>query len=187
MRTLGITGVNQTANDAAVASLVVSYSANGGAYIPLTDMLVAEAGNCNDVLTGDATGEINAACSNGRSGGAFAAAAVDTSAVLTLNAGQTLDFESTLTVYADPANFDSIDSSLDGLLLPELSLSAPNILVGDDDAEPTPEPATLLLVGAGPRLGFGLLHGGASRAKARVSARRNPARTGIRLPDDSIR
>jgi PEP-CTERM motif len=145
---LGITGTNLTSNDAAVASLVVGYSINGGAYQFLTDMLVAEAGNCNDVRTGDATAEINAACTNGGNGGAFAAAAVDAVNGLGLVNGNTIDFESTLTVYADPADFDSINSSLDGLLLSELNLSASNILIGDD-AFATPEPGTLFLLGAG--------------------------------------
>jgi hypothetical protein len=151
---LGITGINLTTNDAAVASLVVGYSVNGGAEQFLTDMLVAEAGNCNDVRTGDATAEVNAACANGGNGGAFSAAAVDTVNGLGLVAGDTLDFESTLTVYADPADFDSINSSLDGLLLPGLGLSAPDILIGDD-APATPEPGTLVLLGAGlASLGF---------------------------------
>jgi hypothetical protein len=146
---LGITGVNLTTNDAAVASLVVGYSVNGGAEQYLTDMILAVGGACaNDVTDGDAAAEINAACGNGGNGGAFAAAAVDTLNGLNLGAGQTLDFESTLTVYADPADFDSISSALDSSLLPELNLSsAPDILVGDDVV--TPEPGTLLLLGAG--------------------------------------
>jgi hypothetical protein len=144
---LGIVGTNLTTNDAAVASLIVNYSVNGGAYQALTDMIVAEAGNCNNVLAGDVTGGVNAACGNGGNGGAFAAAAVDTANGLGLVVGDTLDFESTLTVYADPANFDSIDSQLDSLLLPGLDLTAPNILIGDDAT--TPEPGTLVLLGAG--------------------------------------
>jgi len=145
---LGISGVNLTTNDAAVASLIVGYSINGGAYSYLTDMILAVGGACtNDVLDGDAAAELNAACGNGGQGGAYAAAAVDTLAALGLNAGDTLDFESTLTLYADPADFDSIYSGLDSSLLPGLGLSASDILVGDDAT--TPEPGTLLLLGAG--------------------------------------
>jgi hypothetical protein len=66
---------------------------------------------------------------------------------LNLALGETLDFESALTVYADPADFDNLSSSLDSSLLPGLGLSAPEILVGDDAV--TPEPGTLLLPGAG--------------------------------------
>jgi len=145
---LGISGVNLTTNDAAVASLVVGYSVNGGAYNFLTDMILAVGGACaNDVGLGDAAAEINAACTNGGNGGAYSAAAVDTLAALGLNAGATLDFESTLTLYADPADFDSIYSSLDTSLLPGLGLSAPDVLVGDSAV--APEPGTLLLLGAG--------------------------------------
>jgi hypothetical protein len=50
-------------------------------------------------------------------------------------------------VYADPAMFDSIFSSLDSSILPGLGLSAPDILVGDDAS--TPEPGTLVLLEAG--------------------------------------
>jgi hypothetical protein len=144
---LGIVGTNLTTNDAAVASLVVDYFINGVNQGFLTDMLVAEAGNCNNVLAGNATNGVNAACGNGGNGGAFSAAAVDTVNGLGLLAGDTLDFESTLTVYADPADFDSIYSQLDSLLLPGLDLSAPDVLIGDN-AE-TPEPGTLVLLGAG--------------------------------------
>jgi hypothetical protein len=112
-------------------------------------MILAVGGSCaNDVTDGDAAAEINAACGNGGNGGAFAAAAVDTLNGLNLTPGETLDFESTITLYADPADFDSIGSSTDGLLLSELDLSASDILVGDD-AVPTPEPGTWLLLGAG--------------------------------------
>ena len=145
---LGIVGTNLTTNDAAVASLVVGYSVNGGGEQFLANMLVAEAGNCNDVLTGNAVAEVNVACGNGGNGGAFSAASVDAANGLGLVLGDTLDFESTLTVYADPADFDSIYSELDSLLLPGLSLSAPDILIGDD-ASATPEPGTLVLLGAG--------------------------------------
>jgi hypothetical protein len=159
---LGLSGLNQTTNDAAVASLVVGYSVNGGAYNYMTDMILAIGGACaNDVTDGDAAARINAACGNGGNGGAFSAAAVDTVNGLALAAGQTLDFESTLTVYADPANFDLIYSNLDGALLPLLDLSATNILVGDDAT--TPEPGTLVLLGAG-LASLGLLTRRARRA-----------------------
>lgn len=143
---LGITGINETSQDAAVASLMVDYSVNGGAYQALTPMILAIGGSCannNDVLAGDAAAEINNACTDGT----FTAAALDATAKLTLAQGATIDFESTLTVYADPASFDLIDSGLDTGLLPALSLPGGEIVVGDD-ALASPEPGTLLLVGA---------------------------------------
>jgi len=60
---LGIVGTNLTANDAAVASLVVGYSINGAPDVFLTDMILAISGACsNDVLAGNVAAAVNAAC-----------------------------------------------------------------------------------------------------------------------------
>ena len=166
---LGLAGTNFASVDSSVASLVIEYSVNGGPLQDLTPMILAIGGSCtNDVAGGDVAVVLNSACpgvGGTGNGGAFQAAALDSSAPLALVGGNTIDFVATLTVYADPASIDSIApdlSLLNGLDIPGGLPS--DTLIGD--AASVPEPGSLLLFGSG----FGLVAFWRLRAARRARA-----------------
>jgi hypothetical protein len=163
---LSISGVNLTGSDAAVASAIVSYSINGGAFVAMPQLVLAAGGNCNNVAIGGAGGNVAAIAESGCNGNTFTGLAIDNLGAVNWAAGTTVDIVATLTAYADPMatdNFFSIQP--DGDLLSQLGASLPGF---DGDANtgqlaPTPEPATFGICG-GVVLALGLLSRRRSKA-----------------------
>jgi hypothetical protein len=144
---LSISGTNSTINDSAVASAIVEYSINGGAFIFMPQMVLAANGNCNNVTLG---GSGAAIVQNGCAGNKFTGLSIDNLGAVNWAQGTTIQIIAAITAYADPANFDILDSyipdanliSLTGATLPGFTGA-----VETGVAAPTPEPATLALTG----------------------------------------
>lgn len=153
---LAIGGINLTGNDASAASLIVDYSINGGAFVPMPEMVLGVNGNCSDDVsiggfTGNTAAEMNAGCGNGGNGGAFSALSIDNLGNFAFAPGTTIQVIATLTAYSDPSSIDSISPDIDLSLLPGVSL--PGFDLASAGA---PEPGTLFLIGAG-LAGLGLI------------------------------
>jgi hypothetical protein len=156
---LSISGANATANDAAVASAMVYYRINGGAFAAMDPLVLAAGGNCNNVAIGGAGGTVAAIAENGGcTGNTFTGLAIDNLGAVNWAAGTTVEIVATLTAYADPMatdNFFSIQP--DGDLLSQLGpLPTFSGDANTSEQAPTPEPATLGVCGLA-LVGLGLL------------------------------
>jgi hypothetical protein len=150
---LSISGVNLTANDAAVASAIVTYSINGGAFVALPQLVLAAGGNCNNVAIGGAAGANAAIIETGCNGNAYTGLAIDNIGAVNWAPGTTIQIVAAITAYADPASGDSIDSYVpDATLISDTGATLPGFAGAADTgvtAPTTPEPGTMLLLGAG--------------------------------------
>ena len=138
---LNISGILPAVGSADVASLVTQLSIGGAAFVIETPLILAAAGNGNTVASGGAGAIVQYG-----GGGTFRGLAIDNYGNFVLPAGTTITAITTVTAYADPASFQSLDIFLDPDLLAQTN-GLPNfVLVSDFSA---PEPAAYSLIGAG--------------------------------------
>jgi PEP-CTERM motif len=139
---LAIAGLLPAAGSADVASLVTQLSINGGAFATATPLILAASGTGSSVALAGS----GAAILYGP-GGSFAGAAIDNFGNFVLAAGSTITAITTVTAYADPANFETFDITLDPALLSATGATLPDFALISDS--PVPEPATYALFATG--------------------------------------
>jgi hypothetical protein len=147
---LSIAGDNLTASDSGVASEIVEYSVNGGAFVSMPQMVLAAGGHCNNAAIGGATGTTAAIEEAGCNGDAYVGLAVDNLGAQNWAVGTTIQIIATITSYADPASGDTIDSYVPHATLIAATGASLSGFTGSANSgvtAPTPEPATLGLSG----------------------------------------
>jgi hypothetical protein len=139
---LNISGILPAAGSADVASLVTQLSIGGAAFVIETPLILAASGVGNSVASGGAGAIVQYG-----GGGTFRGLAIDNYGNFNLAAGTTITAITTVTAYADPASFQSLDIFLDPDLLSLTGVPLPDFAVVSDFS--APEPAAYSLIGAG--------------------------------------